>query len=383
MNEIHKLLNEWIAKIPFESEKTTITDRLDEFFEQYTKSVKAIPEKNWNDFFNSIEPNLYSRKKHLNLIKQLHKSLIEVLSDYLKGYPVDAFFDMQNIFIYKKHLPEGFTTYADCFKFEIPDKNTILYRVRKINKNEQQDMSNMNMFHIRYSKRELVGSQRYSINGHPILYLGGSVDVCIRELNLTNDEDTFVSKFEFDKSQPKSLFIDLRIPSTTSNVDNKKIMNNLIAFPLVAICSLRVKNTEANFKDEYIIPQLILQTVRGKNDSKKSTKTIDKIQDKIGSYDGIIYTSTKVNAAERERYCDGEFDNYAIPSKVFSPKEKDVEFCEKLCQQFKVSEPIPLKFTTEIEKSVLEKLVILNFEPVYPCKNVDLNKIGISPKIKN
>ncbi len=290
---------------------------------------------------------------------------------------------MQNIFINKKHLPKVFTTYADCFKFEIPDKNTILYRVRKINKNEQLYMSYMNMFHIRYSKRELVGNQRYSINGHPILYLGGSVDVCIRELNLSNDEDTFVSKFEIDKLQPKSLFLDLRIPSTKSNVEIKKFITNLIAFPLVAICSLRVNKTEANFKEEYIIPQLILQTVRGKNDSKKNTKTIDKIQDKIGIYDGVIYTSTKVNAEEREKYCDGKFDNYAIPSKVYFPKEKDVEFCKKLCQQFYVSEPIPLKFTTEIEKSVLEKLVIVKTEKIYPCNKVDLKKIGIPLKNKN
>ncbi|MFW1494652.1 hypothetical protein ACEV9S_24505, partial [Vibrio parahaemolyticus] len=52
-----------------------------------------------------------------------------------------------------------------------------------------------------------------------------------------------------------------------------------MTWPLIAACSIRVKNPSDNFKPEYIIPQLLLQWAR---DYK--------------SIDGIRYTSTHIEA---------------------------------------------------------------------------------------
>ncbi|MFH4351795.1 hypothetical protein WAJ70_22165, partial [Acinetobacter baumannii] len=57
-----------------------------------------------------------------------------------------------------------------------------------------------------------------------------------------------------------------------------EVISYLIIWPLMAACSVRVKNTTNTFKPEYIIPQLLLQFIR---------------YDEF--FDGVSYFSTKVD----------------------------------------------------------------------------------------
>lgn len=369
MNKIQIFLKEWYNKIPYDaSKKEPFRDKVDDFFNQYTNSLESIPVKEWDEFFNTMEPKSFTHEKYRNRIKLLHKKLLGILDNYLNGLPVEAYKDFEKLILSIK-TPNNIENYLNCFDFDINSISNLLYRVREIGIDEQKGMSSASMFHIPYSKRWLVSNQRYSINGHPILYLGRSIDVCLKELNLQSDENVFVSKFEYQNKLP-IILLDLRIPNLNSDVKDEELLKLLFTFPLIAICSFRVKYTNASFKEEYIFPQLMLQSIRS-----------EKIKD-IVNYDGIIYTSTKISADERAKLTDGEFDNIAIPSHGYKYLEK-IDYCKKLCQQFKVSEPIPLKFKTEIEKSVLDKLVSSKTEIIKPCENVDLNKIGIPVKNKN
>ncbi len=372
MNEVQKFLSEWIYKIPYDaSEMESFRDKVDDFFKQFNKSIKRIPVQKWNVIFNTNDTEGFTPEEYRNRIKLLHRKLLDVLDNYLNGLPVEAYKNFEKLILSIK-TPNTIDNYFECFDFDINSISNLLYRVRKIGIEEQKGMSSASMFHIPYSKRGLVSNQRYSINGHPILYLGKSIDVCIKELNLQSDENVFVSKFEFqnkNENKHKLILLDLRIPNINNRLGNEELLKLLFAFPLIAICSFRVKSSNASFKEEYIFPQLMLQFVR-------SFKV-----EKIVKYDGIIYTSTKISAAERDKFTDGEFDNIAIPSNGFKSLDK-LDYCRKLCQQFKVSEPIPLKFNTEIDKSVLEKLVRFKTEIIKPCENIDLKKIPIEMKIK-
>ena len=95
------------------------------------------------------------------------------------------------------------------------------------------------------------------------------------------------------------------------SLQNLRIMRQLERIPLMIACSIRAYNQDAPFKEEYVIPQLLLHSC-------------------IGSeyVDGIAFTSTKRDAqiaTEVELH-----KNYVFPTQfVF-----DTGYCEKLTNAF-------------------------------------------------
>lgn len=57
------------------------------------------------------------------------------------------------------------------------------------------------MFHIPYDKRYLVGNQRFSLSGFPLLYLSSSINGVKSELDIANTSfcDYSFSSFHFNK----------------------------------------------------------------------------------------------------------------------------------------------------------------------------------------
>ncbi len=52
------------------------------------------------------------------------------------------------------------------------------------------------IFHMPYSKRSLVSTQRYSIPGCPSLYFGGSIYDCWLEMGKPSFHEFYVSRYE-------------------------------------------------------------------------------------------------------------------------------------------------------------------------------------------
>lgn len=118
-----------------------------------------------------------------------------------------------------------------------------------------------------------------------------------------------------------------------------------MTWPLIAACSIKVKNESDNFKPEYIIPQLLLQWVRNNDE-----------------IDGIRYKSN--NISTDEYFTEGELYNVVLPV-----KENNSEgICNHLRNLFETSEVVSWQLfeysvggktflsTKEIDRNLNKKL---------------------------
>jgi hypothetical protein len=202
------------------------------------------------------------------------------------------------------------------------------------------------MFHIPYNERKSVTNQRYSINGMPCLYLGISSYVCWEELGRPNLDTFWVSRFEVINKELKIL----NLSYTTQYVISLEIKNNkhgfndlvdyILCWIIQCCCSITVKNKKRSFKEEYIIPQLIMQNLRSL------------------SIDGIMYFSTKGDYAKFRNEC--IMKNLAFPADDYNIFDSDKKFdknkyeqyllSKKLKKSFKLTEPINMGLLNSVEE---------------------------------
>ncbi len=75
-----------------------------------------------------------------------------------------------------------------------------LFRVRHVD--DSKTCNRCDLFHAPYDKRGKVSSSRYSIAGHPSLYLGTSLELCCEELgDLSSSDKRIASRFEIIRDQ--------------------------------------------------------------------------------------------------------------------------------------------------------------------------------------
>ncbi|MGE8206037.1 hypothetical protein ACQKP0_15955 [Heyndrickxia sp. NPDC080065] len=260
----------------------------------------------------------------LSEINTLTSGILSVYEEYFKGFPHKAYHNLDHVLGNIKTRLERFGTQP----MEHSDNN--FYRIRT-GSNHAYTMGEL--FHIPFEKREMVNSQRYSIPGFPSLYLGNSVMVCWEEMGRPDLLKTQAVRLSTEKR--KFSYIDLGYPPHIYNsilrdilFQKKKVSEDLlhqthdylVCWPLIAACSIHVKNKEAPFKPEYIIPQLLLQWVRNSN-----------------QFDCIRYFSVHT-----ETNLDNHFlsFNYVFPVK--SSNEKG--YCKELIKLFKMTEPISTQY---------------------------------------
>ncbi|WP_179414538.1 RES domain-containing protein [Mucilaginibacter sp. E4BP6] len=250
------------------------------------------------------------------LIAQLQKltmGIIRTVDEYYEGKPSDAYYCLSEC------LRESMVADYLEKKGEI-DRSTNLYRIRT--KNSNYPLKKCDLFHIPFNQRGLVKTQRYSIPGLPSLYLANSIYVAweemmrpdineIQAMRLTNNRPLCVLDMTTDGFLPAGL---------GDVYDQWETTQKLLTWPLVAACSVKVRQTGETFKPEYIIPQLLLQWIN------KST------------LDGIKYSSTHINTADRQHQA--KLYNLVIPVKSFA---KEDGYCDALLNLFESTEVLPMQ----------------------------------------
>jgi len=112
-------------------------------------------------------------------------------------------------------------------------------------------------------------------------------------------------------------YLDLTRPTFQENILQKDLYHYFMTWPLIACCSVIVKDYSQSFKPEYIIPQLLLQWIR-----------------EIEYIDGIQFNSTHINFhASKSK---GDFSNLVLPVK----ENRETGFCSKLLDMFHMTESI-------------------------------------------
>lgn len=191
------------------------------------------------------------------------------------------------------------------------------------------------MFHIPFDKRHFASTNRYSIPGVPALYVSTDPYTCFVELDkpdvktlnyslLKNNETLNVLMLQRAEDKLYDT-ITLNAKSLQNNYYGQVltamyIVDYLKTFPLIIACTIKVLNSKAPFKPEYIIPQLLLQYLR-------SSEKID----------GIMYPSSKLKYEAGFGF-QGVFYNYVFPVKSTC----ESGYCLKLSKQFSITEPTSL-----------------------------------------
>lgn len=238
--------------------------------------------------------------------KQFTKGLVETVKKYYEGKPNEAYE------LFRNTLVNDLKNFDEVLSFKDLPLNTDFYRMRLASPNFPLERTDL--FHIPFEKRGLVKSQRFSIPGFPSLYLGSSVYVCWEELGRPLRNQFQVVRMSNNETLK---ILDLSPLQGDDLLNKRKLYRYFMTWPLIAACSIKVKNMDDTYKPEYIIPQILLQWIRNNHDVK-----------------GLTYQTTHINF--RNVSTRGNLSNTVFP--VISNKKTGL--CPELVRIFQISEPL-------------------------------------------
>ena len=237
---------------------------LRENFEKYVKDVKEAlrPEDNLHVGASMCE----MVSEQVGNIEKNASQLIKVLELYNSGRIVPA---SQKAFeVFDNMKPQLMQRYSGATRLET------YYRIRAVNDSNPFTLDRKELFHIPFNKNYLVGTERYSMPGHPCLYLASQPELCWYECG--NPEKFAISKFDISQSKDNYVkFIDFseKLMSLKNSfflwfyneTDKEQVrlylLKYICTYPLRAACSIVVKHLGGRFIEEYIMTQLLLQWV--------------------------------------------------------------------------------------------------------------------------
>lgn len=233
---------------------------------------------------------------------------------------------------------EHFRGAVDNWTSESPDNHEhgmqLFFRLRSSN---EPKLAKRELFHIPFKLRHKVASQRFSIPGIPCLYTAGSTYTCWEEIGRPPFHELHVAALWVPKGE-SFRFLDLRwtaraVKAKLAHAARGRTMLNseeklewaqtalascIPIWPLIALCSVRVKHRQGFFKPEYIIPQMVLHWIASQN-----------------SIDGVAYESTHVDHSSPRATV--FLANYAFPARA----RVDNDLCDSLRSKFRMTEPMP------------------------------------------
>lgn len=252
-------------------------------------------------------------------IEKVHHTISLCIDKYLQGAIAEAYalFNMQWD---KIKIP----------KYEEHIKNMKFYRMRS-RKEDEKEFSASDLLHIPIDKRHIIKNQRFSINGFPCLYTSTSLYQCWEELRRPHLQELYAAGLLFTND---IALLDLRLIRNIKNA--KQLKAFMVRLPLIIACSIKTKDDKAEFKAEYIIPQILLHTIL----NVKS------------NIDGILYSTLRKDYRYFLQYESIENsilnENIVIPAKVHYDKNTFVDDLKKMIE---ISQP--LNFEQEIIKGLI------------------------------
>lgn len=213
----------------------------------------------------------------LDLLPQIKENFISI-SDIIDSYDHADMATAQTKFdaMMNNLLPYLYIT--DIFW---PCNRSNFFRIRVSNNERLKEPKDL--FHIPYKKRHLVTNERYSLAGHPCLYLASTLYMSWQECGyphkyyysefqyqpttLANDQWLFITFLSPQRIARWFMYID---SNETRYLDRAR--SALLTYPLVFACSIVNLNGDSVFKPEYVVPQMLTQWVYRHYDTIKGVK---------------------------------------------------------------------------------------------------------------
>lgn len=260
-----------IFNLPVRWDGENYLNSLSEIYDIYCSSLSSLFYH--TDSIRNIEP----------ITRKVCDDILDSIKTYLNGKPSEAYQKFHKLFL-GILMENQFTIYNTFYDPSILENKTRvgrskLFRARNVLENRVFDRNEI--FHTPFKYRNKVATSRYSIAGYPSLYLSTSLELCLEELEYDLNPGRYIcARFELSNVN-KARIIELGIkPSDFFNIKDEKktkrqelisksmlrneetIKNYYIWFPLIIACSFIRINRKDPFAVEYIVPQLLMQSVR-------------------------------------------------------------------------------------------------------------------------
>jgi len=297
---------------------------LKELFDEYLKHI----EKDWNIALPGDKaPNMIFRERvHAakTKAKNISESVIDALGLYLQGSTHQA---QECLF----STLDG-NIMLDHVKKDLEPNNAPyrLFRIR-VSDNTSEIQARKDMFHVPFTLRHKIGTNRYSIPGYPCLYLSSSIYTCWEEMGRPPFHKIVLARFEPHITDKQPIFYLHHAPLQWREYLENKIHSDkdispfafdeftsyLIHWPLQLACAIPLRNSGALFHEEYIIPQMLMQWVR-------SNKKVH----------GFCFRTTHVPQLSAQHISPRLLANYAFPA-----RSTVQDYCSELTKEFWLTEP--------------------------------------------
>lgn len=295
------------------------------------------------------------------------QTITKAVEEYQNGFPAKAYDTFQDLM--EKLAQKPLRVYEKSGWESNWNDSLHLYRAARVDDNK--NYSRLRVFHTPFNMRSKVSTCRYSIAGHPSLYLGTSLELCCNEINANPARDLILaSDFQLDRD-PSTSHLSIRVVELgikpqdfiepddyddnqadvfdnnlqNSNKDRRKLVRvissgltskktrerYLLWYPLIAACSFIRVNKKDPFAAEYIIPQLLMQWVR------------NEMADKGDELIGIRYFSCASIKDSDKGF------NYVFPTSG-EPVSPDIPYCKVLANAFMLTEPVYVHEYMSVQK---------------------------------
>ncbi len=255
-------------------------------------------------------------------IKIICDKLIKCIEEYYKGLPHKAYIKFDEM------IKETFDDEIKFMDYILPWLgDTKFYRTVIIS--DGKSYSRERCFHVPYTMREKVSTSRFSIPGHPSLYLSDNINLC--NIEIGEDKNKLFSKFVVNyekKYGPNFRIADLsmQVEDVISMLSEEGfeetkltfIIGYLMRLPIQLACSFIRIDKNSSFSVEYIIPQIVMQWIK-ENSSEKAIV-------------GIRYKSCA------NKLCSRLGNNYVFPTSGLIDENKNI--CPLLSKSFVMTLPI-------------------------------------------
>ncbi len=227
-------------------------------------------------------------------------------------------------------------------------KDSFWFRARRP---ERIKFSRKDLFHVPFEKRGFIGTNRFSILGYPCLYLASTI-VGARE-ETEDSKDLGITAISCFQNNTDIEAYDFTFFPKRKKEDWQTLYKDIMTYPFKIAASIPVgaEKEYCPFKEEYIIPQLLLHCVIRQSGKRKLA---------------LLYSSTKAieNKVDKNLFC--QHANLVFPAVLV----KRDGFCRFLMEKFILTSPQIVPFThlsneeiNEIEKNIKQmKMENLNQE---------------------
>ena len=272
-------------------------DHLKNYYENIAAAVKRD-----NPFLGKMFASMLSEK--LEELNYICEEIPAVLDAFNNGHIMEAYNEGTQLFAFikpyflKYHASNG--DFTDYYRIRQGD-----HRIKEASENKRKKAE---LFHIKRTSRDRIGAYRYSVAGYPCLYLASDIELAWFEcgmpkqfsyarLTITGDEDDGLMLIDLSRRPIEFLSAVTTWILNARRKDDHNVMNYydiliryILTYPLAAACSVKVKNRNSKFVEEYIFPQLLMYWIRESSD-------IDGVKYKSSLYSTLVQGMGAVNVA--------------------------------------------------------------------------------------